>query len=92
VAHAEHPAPWRNSERYRVESMRHPGRVALRAPGPALHLTTDNGETFKIEGPAEHRTTDTAGSAHVQLPLAEAAAWLSGRAVRPDLPTLPAWL
>ncbi len=41
---------------------------------------------------ADFERTLGAGTAEVDLPLAELLSWVLGRADRPDLPTLPAWL
>jgi maleylpyruvate isomerase len=51
--------------------------------GPALDLAAD-GITWRVRGLGEPTT--------VTLPIAEPAAWLTGRLIRPDLPELPSWL
>ena len=58
---------------------------SARADGPALHLTAaGSAGTWQVtgEGPAQH----------IELPLADLAAWLSGRARPAGLPPLPQWL
>ena len=56
-----------------------------RGNGPALELTaTDSMGVWHIKGEGAER--------HIELPLAGLAAWLTGRADRPELPVLPSWL
>jgi maleylpyruvate isomerase len=52
-------------------------------PGPAIRLITPS---------TDHEITGTGPTTRIELPLADAAAWLTGRADRADLPELPAWL
>ena len=52
-------------------------------PGPAVALIVD-GEAHELAG---------AGPVHrIELALPDAAAWLTGRRTRPDLPELPSWM
>ena len=61
------------------------GRRAARGDGPALSLTAgDHPRGWEIGGEG--------APVRIALPLADLAAWLTGRSVRPDLPTLPDWL
>jgi maleylpyruvate isomerase len=50
---------------------------------PALNLAAD-GTTWRVRGVGEPTS--------VTLPIAELAAWLTGRLIRADLPELPPWL
>jgi maleylpyruvate isomerase len=54
-----------------------------RGDGPALELATA-GHTWTMPG--------LGGPHRIELPIDELAAWLTGRADRPDLPELPRWL
>jgi maleylpyruvate isomerase len=58
-------------------------RPDSRPRGPAIELVT-NAVTPRLPGEG--------APARLELPLPDAAAWLTGRPTRPNLPTLPRWL